>query len=419
MTLSLQAVESGDYSSALSTATDATGTTGYLFNAESIAGTAANDYATASSALDSVSSLTGSSGVDLTGQQAAAQTQKIANVLMAIPVIGTAIGGALLAITQAAGYAHAGVGICGTDPPNSLSLGDLQNWAHYTPWQDSTANAAPDGQSWLPGADPAGSFEDFANRALAYNRALQDNCFSSASIPFPVLLAQLIASWNGTHHGPLRTVTRQMPSGNLPSPPVPGFDPISFALEMASQANPPPNGRMSFQVNGGAVIPKVVSLKLRTSTASGTATGSVAKTVAVGAAIAVGVGAAGVGAYAALTGTSFLGVLHGIWGSTGGRLIAHVNPLPAVARETVGAAFGEAAGRESTTVQTLIFPRPRYSEARAKAWAHAKGYVARKTDITAKSIRLRQHPPSAFKKGSFRTITLGSSGVRAVIGHLR
>jgi hypothetical protein len=327
MTLSIQAVESGDYSSVLSTAVSASGQSSAVFNAEAVVGTAANDYATASSALDAVSSLTSSSGVDLTGQQAAAQTQKIATVIMAIPGIGTAIGGALLAVTQAVGYAHAGVGICGTNPPASLSPGDLQRWPYYTPWQNSTANAAPDGESWLPGNDPAGSFEDFANRALAYNRSLQDNCFSAASLPFPILLAQLVAAWNGTHNGPVRTITRQMPSGNIPSPPVPGFDPIAYALSQTDPAST--KSQISFTVNGGPLV--VRSIRLIAPSAQGSLAtsngGSVAKTVAVSAAIAVGVGAAGVGVYALLTHTSFLAALKGLVGLSG------FNPLPKPAQK--------------------------------------------------------------------------------------
>lgn len=333
MTLSLQAIESGDYSSALSTATDATGTTGYLFDAESIAGTAANDYQAGASALASVSALTGPTGVDLTGAQAKAQTQQIATAIMAIPGVGTAIGGALLAVTNSVGYAHAGVGICGTNPPASLSFGDLQAWPYYTPWQNSIANSAPGGESWLPGNDSPGSFEDVANRALAYNTALQDNCFSAAMLPFPLLLAQLITAWNGTHEGPLRTITRQMPSGSLSGAPVPGFDPISYALQQTDPASTKP--RISFQVNSGATT---VALRLPSNNSGSltvsSASGSIVKTVAVGTAIVGVVGAAGVGAYALLTHQTFLGVLHSIWGSTGGRLIAHVNPLPKKRRKT-------------------------------------------------------------------------------------
>lgn len=338
MPLSLQAIENGDYSSVLSTGVSASGQSTAVFNAEAIVGTAANDYQAGASTLDAVSSLTSANGVDLTGQQAAAQTQKIAIAIMAIPGVGTAIGGALLAITNAVGYAHAGPGVCTTDPPASLSPGDLQRWPYYTPWQNSVANAAPSGNSWLPGNDPAGSFEDVANRALAYNRELEDNCFSSASLPDPVLLATLIAAWNATHAGPSRTITRQMPSGNIPSPPVPGFDPISYALSQSDPAST--KSKISFQVNGGSQLTKVVTLHLppHPNAGSGTAAqptattastaGSIVKHVAVGTAIVGTVGAVGVGAYALLTHQTFLGVLHSIWGSTGARLIAHVNPLP-------------------------------------------------------------------------------------------
>ena len=194
-------------------------------------------------------------------------------------------------------------------------------------------------------------------------------------------------------------------------------------------------------INTGAAIPpppqavQVKALTLRLpqlgiSTAAGSAVGSrmvspqgppsttassSGKSIVVGSLIVLGAGALGVGAWALLTHQSYLGALKGVWRASGGKLAAHVNPLPAVAMET----FAEASSKSSTTVQTLLFPRPRYSESRAKAWASAHGYLAYKTDVKSNTIRIRQRDPSDFKKGSFRTISLGKSGVKAVIGHRR
>lgn len=414
MPLTPQDLASGNYSAAVSAATDATGTTQLVFDAKAVAGDASQAYGTATDLLNTFDQ----TKVDLTGDQAKAQTAKIIQGLQLIPGAGQIIGGALYAITQAGGFAHAGVGVCGTNPPKGPGLGDLKAWPNYTPWQQSSSNSAPAGLSWVPGSDPHGSFEEIANNTLAYNAALGDNCFGSLMVPFPLLLSQIVAAWNGTHSGPPRTISRKMINGNIGST-APGYDPIALALEIAGGYNAM-GKTMSLVVNGGPVIPKAAILHLRLSphtivtskdgltfsTSTVSSAGSTAKTVAVVAAIGVGSIAAGLGIYALATHQSFMGVLKGLCGSTGKRIVRKVNPLPA--RES-----------RSTTVQTLLFPRPRYSEARAKAWAHAKGFAAPKTDITENYIRIRQKPPSQFKSGSFRTITLGKSGVRAVVGHLR
>src|ERR1019366_10748278 len=96
--------------------------------------------------------------------------------------------------------------------------------------------------------------------------------------------------------------------------------------------------RGNLLIHTGALLtpPKTIHLRLPGALAtSSTATvGSIVKTVAVGTAIVGVVGAAGVGVYALITHQTFFGVLHSIWGSTGGRLIAHVNPLPKKRRKT-------------------------------------------------------------------------------------
>lgn len=151
-----------------------------------------------------------------------------------------------------------------------------------------------------------------------------------------------------------------------------------------------------------------------TLTPGSSSTSSVGKSIAVVSLIVVGAGAAGLGVWAYATHQSYLGALKGVWRATGGKAIKAVNPLPSVAMETFASESSK-----STVVQTLIFPRPRYSESRAKAWAGAHGYLAYKTDLKPNTVRIRQRAPSDFKKDSFRTITLGKSGVKAVIGHLR
>jgi hypothetical protein len=175
------------------------------------------------------------------------------------------------------------------------------------------------------------------------------------------------------------------------------------------------NGRLRIYIGPRKNPPvRLAPLTLHTGSKTGislssSSTRSLGKSLLVGSAIVLVSGAAGIGVWALVTHQSYLGALKGIWRSTGGAAVRKVNPLPALA----------AAEAKSTTVQTLLFPRPRYSESRAKGWARAHNYLAHKTDITDHYIRLRQRPPSAFKSGSFRTITLGNSGVKAVVGHLR
>lgn len=69
----------------------------------------------------------------------------------------------------------------------------------------------------------------------------------------------------------------------------------------------------------------------------------------------------------------------------------------------------------SMQVQSLIFPK-RIGRSRARAWAKAHGYRSRKVDARGPSVRLRQFHPRAYRKGTFRTIAMGKSGIKAVIG---
>jgi NADP-dependent 3-hydroxy acid dehydrogenase YdfG len=51
----------------------------------------------------------------------------------------------------------------------------------------------------------------------------------------------------------------------------------------------------------------------------------------------------------------------------------------------------------------------------ALGWARRHNFKASKTDIKTHTIRIRQHAPGLYKKGSFRTITLKPE-IKAVIG---
>lgn len=72
--------------------------------------------------------------------------------------------------------------------------------------------------------------------------------------------------------------------------------------------------------------------------------------------------------------------------------------------------------RKPMDVQTLIFPKDGYTLSEAKAWATEHGHVAKKVDEKEDTYRLRQHEPGLYQPKSFRTITLGKSDVKAVVG---
>lgn len=176
-------------------------------------------------------------------------------------------------------------------------------------------------------------------------------------------------------------------------------------INMGPQHAPP--------ATAGAV--KTVSLRLRgaaTELATSASSTSTTKKVAAYTGIVVGSAALGIGAWSLATHQGFFTVLKGLWHSTGGKLIAKVNPLPALA----GASESS---RDKTNIQSLLFPRDHFSTSKAERWARSHGYSVPKVHITDEYIRIRQQPPFRFKKGSFRTISLGDSGVKAVVGHLR
>lgn len=283
-----------------------------VFHAEAITGTALDAYSTASGVLNTLSQ----SGVDLTGDQAKKQTQAIAEGLMLIPVVGTAIGGALLAITNAVGYAHAGAGRCATDAPLGPGLGDLKASPYYIDWAHSPANNSNPGPAWVEGSDAPGSFEDIANRALAYNRALMDNCYSSLSHAPMLILSQAIASWNATHTGPSRLVSRRMASNALiETMEQPGYDPIAYALE--DGINNLHGQFVSFPINAG---PRIVHINLTahpqsvsSSTSSTTAPSTPWSPTKKGIVVAGGIAAVGTVVYAHTSGIGVVGVLENAW----------------------------------------------------------------------------------------------------------
>jgi hypothetical protein len=67
-----------------------------------------------------------------------------------------------------------------------------------------------------------------------------------------------------------------------------------------------------------------------------------------------------------------------------------------------------------TTVQSLLFPKGKFTVDKAKEWATSHGFKAEKTDVTDEFIRLRQKDPGKFN--IFRTILFPESGgIKAII----
>lgn len=188
-----------------------------------------------------------------------------------LTAIAPPLGAALAAFLALAPKAGPGPGVCATDPPQGPLLSQLQAWSHFTSWPSFFS-------PYTVGA--AGSFEAFANPPLEYNWLLFANCYSNKWVPPAILLATLVAAWNGTHQASAtRTICRKglNPSGWGLGP---GYDPIANALESAilaacptpagatfeELANAPPcepqNAASCFAVHSGPLIVKLIPLTL-------------------------------------------------------------------------------------------------------------------------------------------------------------
>lgn len=75
--------------------------------------------------------------------------------------------------------------------------------------------------------------------------------------------------------------------------------------------------------------------------------------------------------------------------------------------------------RGAFVVQTLLFDRDSWTEARAKAWLSKHGYETG-VDVKPGTLRFRQREPSLFRRKTFRTISFGDgTGIKAVVGILK
>ncbi len=69
------------------------------------------------------------------------------------------------------------------------------------------------------------------------------------------------------------------------------------------------------------------------------------------------------------------------------------------------------------SIQTLIFPRPKYTPTSARAWAEKHGFYSSnaRMDIKPNAIHIRQYNPEDFAR--IRSVSLGDN-VRATMGYL-
>lgn len=72
----------------------------------------------------------------------------------------------------------------------------------------------------------------------------------------------------------------------------------------------------------------------------------------------------------------------------------------------IQAVVGKLKGDSSMTVQSLIFPKERWTKEEAAAWCKDHDYRA-EVDETGDSLRYRQRDPGEFEEGSFRTAEFG------------
>lgn len=71
---------------------------------------------------------------------------------------------------------------------------------------------------------------------------------------------------------------------------------------------------------------------------------------------------------------------------------------------------------DKSEIQSLIFPKRKFSISDAKKWAKTHDFKANKADVTKNNIRIRQFNPNEIKRGGeCRTIHLGSSNVQGVL----
>jgi hypothetical protein len=71
-------------------------------------------------------------------------------------------------------------------------------------------------------------------------------------------------------------------------------------------------------------------------------------------------------------------------------------------------------------VQSILFPRDRWTVDSAKAWLATHDYIAPKVDATEHFFRFRQRHPRDFDPETFRNISISAAeGIEFIVGNLR
>ena len=224
-----------------------------------------------------------------------------------------------------------------------------------------------------------------------------------------IVLQQLLVAWN-TAHAPGKTFTFKAYSGCSNSyncfPPgsagqgtdcqdvTGGYSYVSLLVADLSNSS---SGMLT--INPGPQYAPPMALTVPT-TPLGTK-------LLLGGSAALLLGAAGAAGYGLYTGQG-AGYAFGLAGDA---IAGAASRLGGFAGEALAAVPGR---RGSMKIQSLLFPRGQFTRGEAIAWARRHGFRADKTDTTDRYIRIRQRSPGDFK--TERTISLGDSGVRAVVG---
>jgi hypothetical protein len=344
----------------------------------------------------------------------------IAGAVSLVPAVGPMLGGALILLDQL------GQAIGGLLEKAGIIWYGCRTSGNWTPaavldyvraqGAQTTINGVPQG---LPAMMP-GSFAVLALPMLAANAAKIGNC--QAGLHNAQVLATAAAMWNANSSGPPMGVYVPALSDDG-SPQIFAVSAqVPYAFQQATDINQYPNSgplnpfpTNSLTSSNNQTPAFILQLSGSTfgakTTTSSSSAGSKVATAAVAGAATLGVGTL---VYAWVAGHSIDSVMGAAWRAAK-KFFYHVageaehlteNPLGLLERQ-------------STTVQAILFPRPEYTPSRARSWARKHGYRAGKVHSTGDYVRLRQRPPGEFKRGSFRTISFGRSGIRAVIGHLR
>jgi hypothetical protein len=265
----------------------------------------------------------------------------------------------------------------------------------YTEWLTAALDILHPDDTAQPGPETtigtAPDFERYFAALLKNDLERWANC--NPYIPPRQLLFAAQIAWNQSHVPP--TVSFQPHDW----PPDPDTSLISSLL-----------GNLGDPAFGGQ---RSTPLDINTMSAPATAPSTAPKKAATVVVAAPATIALGTLLYAWATGRSADAVLQHLWSGTksffrrvAGETALRENPISLLERQ-------------STHVQSLLFPRPEFDATSARRWARQHGYRFSKTHSTTDYVRLRQRPPGDFKRNSFRTISFGSGGIKAVIGHLR